>query len=70
VRGESEQLLLPITTCTCRLRFPGLTRPSTLHPCSLPREYARRAGSVVELDTGHHPFLSRPGAVGDLVLNV
>ena len=34
------------------------------------REFARRAGTVVEMDAGHHPFLSRPQAVGDLVLGL
>ncbi|MFJ8435452.1 alpha/beta fold hydrolase [Kitasatospora sp. NPDC094019] len=34
------------------------------------REFARRAGSVVELDAGHHPFLSRPAAVRDLLLSL
>ncbi len=32
------------------------------------REFARRAGEVVELDAGHHPFLSQPAAVRDLLL--
>ncbi len=32
------------------------------------REFARRAGRVVELETGHHPFLSQPAAVRDLIL--
>ncbi len=36
----------------------------------LQREFARRAGAVVELDTGHHPFLSRPDAVRDLLLGL
>ncbi|MFF0018555.1 alpha/beta hydrolase [Streptomyces sp. NPDC005374] len=39
-------------------------------PARLQREFARRAGSVVELDAGHHPFLSRPAAVGDLLLSL
>ncbi|WP_369185553.1 alpha/beta fold hydrolase [Streptomyces sp. Y1] len=39
-------------------------------PPRLQREFARRAGKVVELDAGHHPFLSRPGAVRDLVLSL
>ena len=39
-------------------------------PARLQREFARRAGSVVELDTGHHPFLSRPSAVRDLLLDL
>jgi pimeloyl-ACP methyl ester carboxylesterase len=37
-------------------------------PAERQREYARRAGSVVELDAGHHPFLSRPAEVRDLIL--
>ena len=32
------------------------------------RDFARRAGSVVEMGTGHHPFLSRPAAVRLLVV--
>ena len=39
-------------------------------PARLQREFARRAGRVVELETGHHPFLSRPEAVRDLVLSL
>jgi pimeloyl-ACP methyl ester carboxylesterase len=39
-------------------------------PPHLQREFAGRAGSVVELDTGHHPFLSRPAAVRDLLLSL
>ena len=34
------------------------------------REFARRADSVVEMDTGHHPFLSRPTAMCDLILSL
>jgi len=34
------------------------------------REFARRAGRVVELDAGHHPFLSQPAAVRDLLLSL
>ena len=37
-------------------------------PARLQREYARKADSVVELDAGHHPFLSQPAAVRDLLL--
>jgi pimeloyl-ACP methyl ester carboxylesterase len=37
-------------------------------PAELQREFATRAGSVVELDAGHHPFLSQPAAVVDLIL--
>lgn len=39
-------------------------------PADRQREHARRAGSVVELDAGHHPFLSRPDAVRDVVLGL
>ncbi|WUH91948.1 alpha/beta hydrolase [Streptomyces sp. NBC_00433] len=39
-------------------------------PPRLQREFARRAGNVVELDAGHHPFLSRPAAVRDLLMSV
>src|SRR4029077_5743783 len=37
-------------------------------PAERQREFARRAGSVVELDAGHHPFLSQPAAGRDLGL--
>jgi pimeloyl-ACP methyl ester carboxylesterase len=39
-------------------------------PAERQREFARRAGGVVELDAGHHPFLSQPAAVRDLVLSL
>ena len=39
-------------------------------PAERQREFSRRAGSVVELDAGHHPFLSQPAAVRDLVLGL
>ena len=39
-------------------------------PARLQREFARRAGKVVELDAGHHPFLSQPAAVRDLLLSL
>jgi pimeloyl-ACP methyl ester carboxylesterase len=39
-------------------------------PPRLQREFARRAGSAVELDAGHHPFLSQPAAVRDLLLGL
>jgi pimeloyl-ACP methyl ester carboxylesterase len=34
------------------------------------RQFAQKAGRVVEIETGHHPFLSRPEAVRDLVLDL
>ncbi len=39
-------------------------------PAERQREFARRAGSVVEIETGHHPFLSQPEAVRDLLLSL
>jgi pimeloyl-ACP methyl ester carboxylesterase len=39
-------------------------------PAERQREFADRAGSVVELDAGHHPFLSQPAAVRDLMLSL
>jgi pimeloyl-ACP methyl ester carboxylesterase len=39
-------------------------------PAERQREFATRAGSVVEIDAGHHPFLSQPNAVRDLVLSL
>jgi pimeloyl-ACP methyl ester carboxylesterase len=37
-------------------------------PAELQRQFASRAGSVVELDAGHHAFLSQPAAVVDVIL--
>jgi pimeloyl-ACP methyl ester carboxylesterase len=50
--------------------------PSTYVVCALDngtapalqRDQANRAAHVIELDAGHHPFLSRPQAVADIVL--
>jgi len=39
-------------------------------PAEFQREFAGRAGSVVELDAGHHPFLSQPAAVRDVILGL
>ncbi len=39
-------------------------------PARLQRGFAARAGRVVELDAGHHPFLSQPAVVGDLLLGL
>jgi pimeloyl-ACP methyl ester carboxylesterase len=39
-------------------------------PADRQRECARRAGQVIEVDAGHHPFLSQPAAVRDLVLGL
>jgi len=37
-------------------------------PADLQREFAGRAAGVVELDAGHHPFLSQPVEVRDLIV--
>lgn len=37
-------------------------------PAERQRAFADRAGTVVELRAGHHPFLSQPAAVRDLIL--
>jgi pimeloyl-ACP methyl ester carboxylesterase len=39
-------------------------------PADLQREFAGRAASVVELDAGHHPFLSQPARVTDLIVGL
>ncbi len=39
-------------------------------PAERQRQFARRAGSVVELDAGHHPILSQPAAVSELILGL
>jgi pimeloyl-ACP methyl ester carboxylesterase len=39
-------------------------------PVSAQRVFAQRADHVVELESGHHPFLSQPRAVADLILSL
>jgi len=39
-------------------------------PAERQRDFAGRAGTVVELDAGHHPFLSQPAAVRDVILGL
>ncbi|GAA2712083.1 alpha/beta hydrolase [Actinoplanes palleronii] len=39
-------------------------------PARLQREFAQRAAHTVEIDAGHHPFLSQPTAVRDLLLTL
>jgi pimeloyl-ACP methyl ester carboxylesterase len=36
-------------------------------PVTAQREFARRASKVIDIDAGHHPFLSQPHAVADIV---
>jgi pimeloyl-ACP methyl ester carboxylesterase len=39
-------------------------------PGSAQREFARRANHTVEIGAGHHPFLSQPRAVTDLIMSL
>jgi pimeloyl-ACP methyl ester carboxylesterase len=39
-------------------------------PAERQREFAARAADVVELDAGHHPFLSMPAEVRDLIVGL
>jgi pimeloyl-ACP methyl ester carboxylesterase len=39
-------------------------------PADRQREFASRAARVVEVDAGHHPFISRPSAVRDLIVEL
>ncbi len=39
-------------------------------PAEAQRRFAGRAGRVEELDAGHHPFLSQPAAVRDLIVGL
>ncbi|TQS42464.1 alpha/beta hydrolase [Cryptosporangium phraense] len=39
-------------------------------PAGVQRERGGRAGEVVEIGAGHHPFLSRPGEFAELLLGV
>jgi len=39
-------------------------------PADRQREFASRAARVVEIDAGHHPFVSRPSAVRDLIVEL
>jgi len=39
-------------------------------PPTVQRDQARRAGRAVEISAGHHPFLSQPRTVADVVLDL
>jgi pimeloyl-ACP methyl ester carboxylesterase len=39
-------------------------------PPEAQRGYAKRAGKIVELPTGHHPMLSRPGLLARVIAEV
>ena len=39
-------------------------------PPAAQRKFARRAGNIIEVKTGHHPFLSQPQAVADIIASL
>lgn len=39
-------------------------------PAAAQRDFARAADTVVEIEAGHHPFISQPRAVADLILGL
>jgi pimeloyl-ACP methyl ester carboxylesterase len=39
-------------------------------PADLQRDFSTRAANAVELDAGHHPFMSQPAVVRDLILSL
>ncbi len=39
-------------------------------PVDRQRDFSRRATRVIELHSGHHPFLSHPGTVADVITNL
>jgi pimeloyl-ACP methyl ester carboxylesterase len=39
-------------------------------PAAAQRDFARRADKVIELATGHHPFLSQPHTVADIIADL
>ena len=39
-------------------------------PADKQRQFAAKAGHVIELDTGHHPFLARPQDVAEILLEL
>ncbi|AGL16237.1 hypothetical protein L083_2727 [Actinoplanes sp. N902-109] len=36
-------------------------------PAAAQREFSRRADKVIEVQTGHHPFLSQPDTIADIL---
>ncbi len=39
-------------------------------PAAAQREFARRADKVIEVNAGHHPFLSQPQAVAGIIASL
>jgi pimeloyl-ACP methyl ester carboxylesterase len=39
-------------------------------PAAAQREFSRRADKVIEVNTGHHPFLSQPQTVADIIASL
>ena len=70
---QSVHVTAQAVGATAWLQIPSTYLVCAQHrgtPARLPREFARKAGTVVELDTGHHPFLSQPAAVRDLLVGL
>jgi pimeloyl-ACP methyl ester carboxylesterase len=39
-------------------------------PAAAQREFSRRADKVIEVEAGHHPFLSQPQAIADIIASL
>jgi hypothetical protein len=39
-------------------------------PAAAQRGFSRRADTTIEVEAGHHPFLSQPHTVADIVANL
>ncbi|WP_406181673.1 alpha/beta hydrolase [Streptomyces canus] len=39
-------------------------------PAAAHREFSRRANIVIEVDAGHHPFLSQPQTIADIITSL
>lgn len=69
-RQNPLALTQPVTTAAWRTvpsRYVVCTEDLATPP-QRQRQFAERAGEVVELAGGHHPFLSRPGELAEAIL--
>jgi len=39
-------------------------------PAAAQREFSRRADTVIEVKAGHHPFLSQPQTIADIIASL
>lgn len=39
-------------------------------PAAAQRAFARRADNAIEVKTGHHPFLSQPHTIADIITDL